>query len=317
MPAIQRRPLCLLLASLLLPCYLQAPFLQDAAKPTEAAPPAEGLFSRVAVIGASVSAGYGLKAELKASVKLGDVVKCLIEGEGEECLDLGSNMLFRRPEALGAEQVADALLYKPTLVIAVDFLFWFAYGRSDASTRRRVERIDDALSLLDRFECPILVGDIPDMTMALKGKGPFGFPLITRSMIPTKQVRAAINKRLLEWAKARARVTIVPLSYCLETVQSGKTLKVRGSKWTSEDLAAMLQDDLLHTRPLGSLSLLTLALDRLCLKHEGASDQICWDRDLAYKRLLESTLEERSRYEAAVKAREERKAKRDKDRQDD
>jgi hypothetical protein len=302
---------------LLLPCYLQAPFLQDGAKPTEAAPPAEELFSRVAVIGASVSAGYGLKAELKASVKLGDVVKCLIEGEEEECLDLGSNMLFRRPEALGAEQVADALLHEPTLVIAVDFLFWFAYGRSDASTHRRVERIDDALSLLDRFECPILVGDIPDMTMALKGKGPFGFPLITRNMIPPNKARAAINKRLLEWAKARKRVTIVPLSEFLESVQSGKTLKVRGNKWTKEDLAAMMQDDLLHTRPQGSLSLLTLALDRLCLKHEGASDQICWNRDLAYKRLLELTLEERSRYEAAVKAREERKAKRDRDRQDD
>ena len=79
----------------------------------------------------------------------------------------------------------------------------------------------------------------------------------------------------------------------------------------------MMQDDLLHTRPKGSLSLLTLALDRLCLKHEDASDQICWDRDLAFKRLLESTLEERSRYEAAVERREKRKAERDKDRQDD
>ncbi|HIF42279.1 MAG TPA: hypothetical protein EYQ74_14445 [Planctomycetes bacterium] len=317
MLAIQRRLFCLLLASLLLPCYLQAACLQDGAKPTEADPPGEGLFSRVVVIGASVSAGYGLRSELNASVRLGDVLQCLIEGEGEECLDLGSNMLFRRPEALGAEQVTDALMHKPSLVMAVDFLFWFAYGRSNASTRKRVDRIDEALSLLDRFECPILVGDIPDMTMALKGKGPFGFPLITRSMIPSKQARAAINKRLLAWAKARKRVTIVPLSEFLESVQSGKTLKVRGNKWTQKDLAAMMQDDLLHTRPQGSLSLLTLALDRLCLKQEGASNQICWDRDLAYKRLLESTLEERSRYEAAVKAREERKAKRDKDRQDD
>ena len=316
MPTIQRRLSCLLLASLLLPCYLQAACLQSGAKPTEAVTNAEGLFSRMAVIGASVSAGYGLKSELKANVKLGDVVQCLIEGEGKECLDLGSNMLFRSPETLGAKQVTDALAYKPTLVIAVDFLFWFAYGKSGASTRKRVDRVNEALSLLDRFKCPILVGDIPDMAMALKGKGPFGFPLITRNMIPPEPARTAINKRLLEWAKARARVTIVPLSEFLEIVQSGKTLKVRESEWTSEDLNSMMQDDLLHTRPKGSLSLLTLALDRLCLKHEDASDQICWDRDLAFKRLLESTLEERSRYEAAVERREKRKAERDKDRQD-
>ena len=316
MPSLQKRLFCLLLAGLLLPCGLQAACLQGETKPTEETARTKGLFAQVAVIGASVSAGYGLQTDLKAQVKLGDILECLVEGEGEDGLDLGSNMLFRSPKTVGADQVDAALLHRPTLVIAVDFLFWFAYGRSGGSTQDRVERVDEALALLDRFKCPVLVGDIPDMSMALKGKGPFGFPLITRNMIPPEPARVAINKHLQKWAKARPRVTIAPLSEFLETVQSGGTLKVRGNKWSGKDLDSMLQQDLLHPRPQGTLSLLILALDRLADSNDQVSDQICWDSDLALKRLLESTLEERTRYEAALKRREERKAEREKKKED-
>ena len=89
-----------------------------------------------------------------------------------------------------------------------------------------------------------------------------------------------------------------------------------GNKWDEADLAAMLQKDLLHPRPLGALSLLILAFDRLALSMPEASDRICWDRDEVYGRLLEKTSEERGRYEAAVRRRAERKAERDRKRED-
>jgi hypothetical protein len=311
-----KRILTLLAVCLLLPCSLHATSQQLETRPAETAASAPEPFARVVVIGASVSAGYGLQLDLKARVQLGDIVDCMLKGDSEGCLDLGSNMLFRSPASVGDTQVSKALEHKPTLVIALDFLFWFVYGSNGGSTEERIERLDLGLSLLDRFKCPILVGDIPNMAMALKGEGPFGFPLITRRMMPPEEARLTINKHLAQWANSRSRVTIAPLSTFLESVQAGKILAVRGNKWDEADLAAMLQKDLLHPRPLGALSLLILAFDRLALSIPEASDRICWDRDEVYGRLLEKTSEERGRYEAAVRRRAERKAERDRKRED-
>ncbi len=309
--------LAVVAAGLLLPCQLQAASLHQDAVNIQEPPSAAEVFKRVTVIGASVSAGYGLEVDLKARVTLGDFIDCMVSGEREPCLNLGSNSLFRSPIARSTAQVTEALKHDPTLVVAVDFLFWLVYGLSSETTEARIRRLDIGLDLLDRFKCPVVVGDIPDMSMALKGKGPFGFPLISPAMIPPAEARLAINDHLQTWANSRPRVTLAPLSQFLQTIQSGRTLAVRGNEWRPGDLAGMLQEDLLHPRPQGTLGLLILTFDRLAPSIPDAASRITWNSQKVTARLLERTSEERASNEAAAQRRLERKAKRDRDKHGD
>ena len=56
----------------------------------------------------------------------------------------------------------DLHVLKPTLVVGVDYLFWFAYG--PGPEEKRVERVDKALKGLDALACTVLLCDLPDMT---------------------------------------------------------------------------------------------------------------------------------------------------------
>jgi len=57
--------------------------------------------------------------------------------------------------------VRRALEAEPTAVLAVDFLFWFAYGEKPES--RRAEDLEGALKLLEKFDVPVVVGTLPNM----------------------------------------------------------------------------------------------------------------------------------------------------------
>ena len=80
------------------------------------------LFERVAVIGASASAGFGLE------VRLGGVVEAALGERVVEVLDAGDSFFFTSPVSRGQAAVDKALAFEPTLVPAPDFPFWFAYG---------------------------------------------------------------------------------------------------------------------------------------------------------------------------------------------
>ena len=87
------------------------------------ASPSARLFDRVAVLGASVSAGLAAPP-VAASIKAGLPADAAV-------LDVASVLFFQDPFANGRAQVDAALAHRPTVVVALDFLFWFAYA--DAS----------------------------------------------------------------------------------------------------------------------------------------------------------------------------------------
>ena len=92
------------------------------------------LLERVVVTGASVSSGYGLttppiKGDLGAyPVNMKHIMEGLITTEHDSVKFIGDMMFFRNPKKHGSEFITQIIQHKPTLVVGVDFLFWFGYG---------------------------------------------------------------------------------------------------------------------------------------------------------------------------------------------
>src|SRR5689334_1804853 len=101
--------------------------------------------------------------------------------------------MFMNPDAFAPTQVEAATNARPTLVIGVDFLFWFCYGdgRTDSE---RAQRFEQGLKLLEQIPCPLVVGDIPDVSAATNTG------IISNEQVPSASARAAANKRLKAWA---------------------------------------------------------------------------------------------------------------------
>ena len=273
-----------------------------------ARPTAPALFSRVVVLGASTSAGYGLKQELRADVQLADILDCALLGEHQPVLSLADVTLFQDPTQLAEASVVQALEARPSLVVAVDFLFWFGYSASWVRDKDRSAHLEQGLAILDRLKCTILVGDLPDMSPALAGEGPFGGPLIEQHMIPTKQELARLNARIRAWAAERERVWIVPMAQLMDDLMGDTGLEVHGNHWEPESLKLLLQRDLLHPRVEGSIGLVLLALDQLASTPEDLTEgAVEWSAPKVRERLMQRTAPEREQTLARERAREERR----------
>lgn len=291
----------------LLTCLAQA--AQIPATPLSPAVSERPILERVFVAGASVSDGFGLAKELKTSVKLAQVFEATCRAEGAHFLPLGDARFFLNPRSAGKRIVTAAVEGEASCFIGLDFLFWSAYGNKSES--RRVSDVDAALAELTRVHCPILLGDLPDMTLSLAGSY-FGRAMLTPKMIPKTQTLVTINQHLKEWAAARKNTHIVPMATLLAQIQAGEVIRVRTARYEPKDLRELLQADLLHLTAEGSIALCLLAADLLIQNYEGvqASDFV-FDREHTMQRLqaIAARLreaEERARQES----REERRAKR-------
>ena len=178
--------------------------------------------------------------------------------------------------------------------MAVDFLFWFGY-RSWRPAATPEDDLEDGLALLDRLRVPLVVGDFPDMTPALSGKGPLGFPMLTPEMIPAPAVRARLNARVAEWAAARGDVVVVSMADMVGRMLAGKEIAVRGNVWPAGSMERLLQADLLHPNSEGVIALAITILDRLATaRPELASLPVVWESSAVRARLMERTAAERT-----------------------
>jgi len=169
------------------------------------------LLQRVFMIGASASSGFLLQADVGVPTSLTDVLEAALVSEHEPVQASTSLSFFLSPLASGEKQIDKALAYEPTLLLALDFLFWFGYGRV-ASEDARLERLEQGLWLLDKLEGPLVVCDLPDMSAALDGRGPFGVPMLRPSQIPRGATLERLNAMLAAWAAERGDVIVVPLA---------------------------------------------------------------------------------------------------------
>lgn len=275
---------------------------------TIASPPApvEALLKHVVVVGASASEGFGLQDELGTEAPLALFIDASWAAARSASKNVATSRFFMNPLDAGARQRDAAKAEEVSLLVAVDFLFWFGYG-SAIGEDARLARLEQGLAMLDEIGGPMLVGDFPDMRPALQGKGMFGGPVISAGQIPQPETIVKLNARLDEWSKDRPNVMRVPLAEFVTKLQNKRALELRGLRWSETDCARLLQSDLLHPTAEGTAALALLCLDALerGQEHVG-SELVLWNVEQVLERVRAATAAAREAAEAKRAARDER-----------
>lgn len=227
---------------------------------------ARTLWSRVHFIGASASAGFGVRmpgtrpgAGRGEAMTLARVAGLARVGAGEVTGD-ATGMFFMSPLQTGEGQVGQALAMDPppTLVVADDFLFWFTYGATDAERKpvrdesQRLATLELGLALLERVDArgiPVVVGDIPDMSPAV-GR------MLSRAQMPAPETIDRANRRIREWARERPRVAVLPLARLVADLRSGEPFTAGRRSWSEAADGPLIQRDQLHPTFAGTVALL-------------------------------------------------------------
>lgn len=274
-----------------------------------ATPAAASIFREVVVLGASLSGGFGLQGELQTDFDLSRSLELAVPGI--EVQSLGNNFFFSDPGVLGAGQVRRAAELDASLVIALDFCFWYVYAPGDPCERRR-RGLERCFALLDEIEAPLLLGDLLDATPALAGSSAFtgGRPVIRPWQIPDSDCLDELNERLYAWAAERENVHIFPIAAFFDDLDSPETLALRGNVYDEARKGTLMQRDLLHPNYRGLAAATLGALDGLASAGVIDSSSVQWDATQLEAAIWSTTEEERTTRRRKQLEREERRAER-------
>lgn len=197
---------------------------------------------RIAIVGASVSAGFG-------GAPFGSAFE--VAAPQSEVRSFASIFLFRDPISGTREQIDQALASRATTIVALDLLFWDLYGSSSDAWRERA--LGAALGELERARAAgswIVVGDVPQIVNAAEF-------VIPPAQIPDEATLARHNQAIAAWARGRPRVVLVPFAAWAAPLASGGEVElVSGERVAARSLVA---PDGVHVNALGAWAL----LDRL------------------------------------------------------
>ena len=249
---------------------LQAIAGEPTATPT--VPPGH-LYDRVAVIGASASDGFGVIVKDEpaptdgraATVQLGlakilrlAAAKAAAKAAAAPIVhDYASGYFFANPGHVGRGEIDRALKRDPTLVIALDYLFWWVFGTVDAAGEQmsdedaRLKNLEAGLAQLDRLLAagtPIVVGDLPDMADAI-GK------MLSKAQVPKPETLAKANARIAEWSAVRSGARHFPLAQIHAALKRGEMISLGGTSWETARWGEFLQRDQLHPTFVGTVAL--------------------------------------------------------------
>jgi len=202
-------------------------------------------FERIVMVGASVTHGGAPAAA---------ILDAAVRQEHEEIERLGNPNIALDPVNIGRGQMERAMRHEATVVIGIDILFWYAYGRPylhdrpDAADPEawRIARVERGLADLDRIRVPIVLGEVPDMRGASEW-------LLPPQVIPSPETLAKINQRLRAWARERPRVLLVPLCDWVADMRAGRLGLPPGVDQKATPLPAdvILSVDRLHPSSAG------------------------------------------------------------------
>ena len=175
--------------------------------------PAQPSLARIVLVGASVTQGFSAL----------DLLSAAISGPHEEPKRVGPSALYLDPLTNGRKQLEQATQAGATALVALDFLFWFAYGPPpkgqtiDAARPEawRVERVEKALAELEAVDVPLFLGDVPDMRGASER-------LLDATKIPSQETLRRVNELVHGWAAKRSNVRVLPLGKWNADMRAGK-----------------------------------------------------------------------------------------------
>jgi hypothetical protein len=244
-----------------------------AATPSKPSP----ALARVVVVGASLSTGFGLEHTLA------DVLAASLARPHTPLASEGDLLMFTRPERGGGEQLERALDREPSLVIALDFLFWFGYGTLGpdggpmASEADRLALLERGLALFAEFEGPLVLADFPDMSAAV-GK------IITKEQQPEKATLARLSARVKSFAATRPKTLVLPFSELVRMLKAEQDVHI--GRHTYPRGSRLLQPDELHPTLEGLVAVGQLVLDELVKAGHVRADEVLFEREAVLQRVL-------------------------------
>src|SRR5262245_30244889 len=231
-------------------------------------------WNRIVMVGASASAGFLQEEPLGGpktdKYRLRHYLDAALLVPHKPVRSLANTLFFIQPEVEGKRQIELALEANPSLVLGLDFLFWFCYG-DGRTDQERLQRFENGLKLLEPLRCPMIIGDIPDATCALNS-------MLTQEEIPSAHAMSAANRRLRQWATAHLNVMLLPLSKFMSAVVANQAISVHDHLLPQGKTAVLLQNDRLHPSPQGCAVLALMALEAFQSTRPSLSTtDVCWD----------------------------------------
>ena len=214
-------------------------------------------FERVVMIGASVTHGGAPAAA---------ILDAAIRQEHEEIERLGNPNIALDPVTLGRGQMERAVRHEASVVVGIDILFWYAYGRPYLHDHPdpkdpdgwRLLRVERGLRDLDQVPLPLVLGEVPDMRGASDA-------LLPASLLPGPEALTRINQRVRAWARERPRVLLLPLCQWVADMRAGRLGLPPAVDARATPLAAdlILSADRLHPSRAGYVLLGSWLVDAL------------------------------------------------------
>ena len=242
-------------AAFLLPVLFPAGFLRAEAGP-------ETPWQRIVVIGASASAGFNTGREAGRTANIARIIEAMLKVDHDKVVNVSSGFFFMNPRWMGTQSVRRAVEVKATLVVAIDFLFWFGYGPK--SEERRLEDLDAGLQYLAGLKCPILLSRIPDMKASV-GK------MLSARQVPRPETLEKLNKRINAWASERKNVVMVPMAEFVDDLRAGKGVSVSDIVYPPGSIRKLLQRDEPHPTLEGLAAVTALSFIRFCESNKKVS----------------------------------------------
>ena len=231
------------------------------------------LWQKIVMVGASASAGFTVSEPFGGTntlrLRLSRYVDAAVVAPREPVLNLAHAMFFLQPELTGRTQMTRALKEQPSLLLGVDFLFWFCYGKG-TNDNDRLLRFEEGLKLLEPVTCPLVLGDIPDASAAVN-------IMLRPDQIPSTNAMAAANARLNSWAAPRSNVCLVPLSQFIRAASRNESITVHGLTLPAGKTRMLLQADNLHPSPSGTAAIALAVLGELRVKQRFPESDVRWD----------------------------------------
>lgn len=223
-------------------------------------------WQRIVMIGASATAGFTASEPLGGTntprFSLSRYVDAALTVAHDPVQNLGNAFFFFQPELIGRQQITRALTNNPTLIIGLDFPFWFCYGEGDTD-EARLQRFERGLKLLETISCPLVIGDIPDASAAVN-------KMLRPDQMPSPQAIATANQRLKEWVAGRKNVGLVALSDFMRKALANHSITIRDYTLAEGQTRILIQNDYLHPSPPGCSVLALAVLDAVQVARSAA-----------------------------------------------